>query len=105
MNRCNSRVLFLSCLPVLIFLVILALPNNVSACTNFLITKGASADGSTMITYAADAHDMYGELVYLPAGTHLAGATRQVYDWDTAKHLGQIPEAPYTYAVVGHMAV
>lgn len=74
-----------------------------SACTNFLITKGASADGSTMITYAADAHVLYGELYYTPARTHLPGEMLDVTEWDTGKHLGQIKQIPRTYAVVGNM--
>ncbi len=73
------------------------------ACTNFLITKGASADGSTMITYTADAHVLYGELYYRPAGSHLPGAMVDVFEWDTGKYLGQIKQVPQTYAVVGNM--
>jgi dipeptidase len=73
------------------------------ACTNFLITKGASADGSVMITYAADAHNFYGELSFSPPGVHLPGAMREVIEWDTGKYLGQIRQAPVTYSVVGNM--
>lgn len=73
------------------------------ACTNFLITKGASKDGSTMVTYAADSHSLYGELYFWPAGDHVAGAMRDVYDWDSGKYLGQIPQVPHTYQVVGNM--
>ena len=73
------------------------------ACTNFLITKGASADGSTMITYAADAHELYGELYFFPAAIHAPGAKRDVIEWDTGKLLGQIDEVPQTYGVVGNM--
>ncbi len=74
-----------------------------SACTNFLITKGASADGSVMITYAADAHDFYGELSYIPPGVHPPGAMRDVFEWDTGEFLGRIAEVPVTYSVVGNM--
>jgi dipeptidase len=74
-----------------------------AACTNFLITKGASTDGSTMITYAADAHDFYGELVSIPAAVHPPGTMRDIYEWDTNKLLGRIREAPVTYAVMGNM--
>lgn len=74
-----------------------------SACTNFLITKGASADGSTMITYAADSHVLYGELYYTPARTHLPGEMLKVYEWDTGKYLGDIEQVPQTYSVVGNM--
>ncbi len=73
------------------------------ACTNFLITMGASADGSTMITYTADAHVLYGELYYRPAGSHLPGEMLDVYEWDTGKYLGQIKQVSQTYAVVGNM--
>ena len=73
------------------------------ACTNFLITKGASADGSVMITYAADAHNFYGELSYIPPGVHPPGAMREVIEWDTGKYLGRIRQAPVTYSVVGNM--
>jgi dipeptidase len=74
-----------------------------SGCTNFLITKGASADGSTMITYAADAHDFYGELYYKPAASYSEGAMVDVYEWDTGTRLGQIPQVRQTYSVVGNM--
>lgn len=73
------------------------------ACTNFLITKAASQDGSTMVTYAADSHVLYGELVHIPAADHPPGAKRQIYEWDTGKHLGEIDEVAHTYEVVGNM--
>ncbi len=73
------------------------------ACTNFLITKGATVDGSTMITYAADSHELYGELYFTPAGRHAPGAKLEVYEWDTGKHLGQIAQVAQTYSVVGNM--
>lgn len=76
---------------------------TLAACTNFLITKGASADGSVMISYAADAHDFYGELSYIPPGVHPPGTMREVYEWDTGEHLGRIRQAPITYSVVGLM--
>ena len=74
-----------------------------NACTNFLITKGASADGSCMISYAADSHVLYGELYHYPAADHEPGAMRDVYDWDGGAFLGQIPEVAHTYNVVGNM--
>ena len=73
------------------------------ACTNFLVSPGASADGSSMITYAADAHVLYGELYHTPAGTHAPGEMLDVYEWDTGKYLGQIPQVEETYEVVGFM--
>ena len=74
-----------------------------SACTNFLVTKGASVDGSTMISYAADSHVLYGELYHYPAADYPEGAMRDLYDWDSGKYLGQIPEVSHTYNVVGNM--
>ena len=74
-----------------------------NACTNFLITKGASTDGSCMISYAADSHVLYGELYHYPATDHAPGAMRDVYDWDGGAYLGQIPEIAHTYNVVGNM--
>lgn len=72
-------------------------------CTNFLITKGASADGSNMISYAADSHGMYGSLYFQKAAFHKEGDMRQIYDWDSGKHLGEIPEVPHTYQRVGNI--
>ncbi len=72
------------------------------ACTNFIVTKGASTDGSVMVTYAADSHQLYGALYkYNPAKR--ASATMAVHDWDTGKYLGDIAQAPVTYATVGNM--
>jgi dipeptidase len=73
------------------------------ACTNLLVTRGASTDGSTMITYAADSHELYGELYYRPAATHPAGATKKIFEWDTGKYLGEIDQVARTYRVVGNM--
>jgi dipeptidase len=72
-------------------------------CTNFIITKGASADGSCMITYAADSHTLYGELYHYKAGKYAEGTKRLVVEWDTGKLLGEIPEATVTYNVVGNI--
>lgn len=72
-------------------------------CTNFLITKGASTDGSTMITYAADSHVLYGELYFRPAADYPEGAIFEVYEWDTGKFLGKIKQVKHTYSVVGNM--
>jgi dipeptidase len=73
------------------------------ACTNYLVTRGASADGSTMITYAADSHVLYGELYHYPAGKHIKGSMRRIHDWDSGKYLGDIPESPVTYSVIGNI--
>lgn len=73
------------------------------ACTNIIVTKDASADGSTMVSYAADSHWLYGELYLRPAGTFKPEAMRQVIEWDTYKPLGNIPEATQTYQRLGNM--
>lgn len=77
--------------------------SSAAACTNFLITKGASADGSTMISYAADSHVLYGELYHWPAATYPEGTMLDVHEWDTGKFLGKIPQVLNTYVVVGNM--
>lgn len=74
-----------------------------NACTNFLISKGATVDGSTMITYAADSHTLYGELYYQPAKDYPAGSFRDIVEWDTGKFLGRIPQVAHTYSVIGNM--
>ena len=77
--------------------------NRVNACSNFLVTKGATVDGSNMISYSADSHTLYGELYYWPAATYPAGAMLDVYEWDTGKFMGKIKQAAQTYNVVGNM--
>ncbi|MBM7112027.1 dipeptidase [Archangium primigenium] len=73
------------------------------ACTSLLVNKGASADGSTLITYSADSHELYGDLTHTPARRNAPGAWRDIIEWDTGKFLGRIPEVPVTYSVVGNM--
>lgn len=73
------------------------------ACTNFLVGKDASTDGATMISYSADSYGMYGKLVYYPAGHHAKGSMRRIVDGDTNHFMGEIPEAPYTYSVMGNI--
>jgi dipeptidase len=97
MNRIASSLL--AALPVTAALVA---PSAI-ACTSLLVNKGATADGSTLITYSADSHELYGELYFTPARRHAPGAMRDVYEWDTGKFLGRIPQAPVTYSVVGNM--
>jgi len=72
-------------------------------CTNILVTRGASADGSTMVTYAADSHTLYGELYFTPARSFAPGAMREVIEWDTGKFLGRIPQALQTCTTIGNM--
>ncbi len=74
-----------------------------SACTNFLVSKGASVDGSTMITYSADSHVLYGELYFTPAADHLPHEMFDICEWDTRTYLGQIQQILHTYSVVGNM--
>lgn len=76
-------------------------PGHARACTSYLVTKGASADGSTILTYSADSHTLYGELEVIPAGVHAPGQTLEIRDWDSGRALGRIPQAPVTYAVTG----
>jgi dipeptidase len=73
------------------------------ACTNFIITKGATKNGSVYITYSADSHVLYGELYYWPSRNWQAGSMVDVYEWDTGKYLGKIPQVSHTYSVVGNM--
>ena len=73
------------------------------ACTNFLVGKLASVDGSTMISYAADSYGMFGYLNFTPAADYPEGAMREVKDWDTGRPQGSIPQVAHTYSVVGNM--
>lgn len=73
------------------------------ACTNFIISKGATTDGTAMITYSADSHVLYGELYHRPAADYPEGSLVDVYEWDTGKHLGKIKQAAHTYLVIGNM--
>ncbi len=76
---------------------------NAFACTNFIVGKKASADGSVICTYNADDYGMFIGLCHYPAGKHAKGEMRQIYDWDTKEYHGQIPEAPETYNVIGNI--
>ena len=88
---------------LLLIFILFILSGQLFPCTNFLISKGASTDGSTMITYAADSHELYGELYYTPAAKHAPGEMLDIYEWDTGDYLGQIKQIPYTYKVVGNI--
>ncbi len=76
-------------------------PQPCQACTNFLLSRGATSDGSTMITYAADSHTRYGQLRFHPGGTHPAGEMLSLFNYGSLKHQIDIPQAPLTYRVVG----
>lgn len=73
------------------------------ACTNLIVGKKASADGSVIVSYNADSYGMYGNMYRHVGGTHERGEMRPVYEWDTNRYLGQIPQAERTYNVVGQM--
>lgn len=73
------------------------------ACTNFIVTKGASTDGSIMVSYAADCHNLYGELYKHIGGKHKAGTMIPVIEWVEGRNLGMIPQVAETYSTVGNM--
>ena len=86
---------------LLLFVALFALA--ASACTNLLVGKKASKNGEAYLTYSADSYGMYGRLLHYPAGKHAPGTMRRIVDGDTHKYLGEIPEAPITYNVVGNI--
>lgn len=73
------------------------------ACTNFIVGKKASADGSVICSYNADDYGLFIGLCHYPAGKHEKGSVRKIYDWDTNVYHGQIPEAEVTYNVIGNI--
>lgn len=88
----------------LIFTVILFLSfNTLFACTNFLVGKAATTDGSTFISYNADSYFLFGALYHYPAATYPPGTMLDVHDWDTGKYLGKINQVEKTYSVIGNM--
>lgn len=76
---------------------------SVLACTNLIVTRGASTDGSVMVSYAADSHQLYGALYHTPAGKHKAGSMMKVHEWDTSRYLGEIAQIGQTYSTIGNM--
>ena len=76
---------------------------SASACTNFIVGKGASTDGSVICTYNADDYGMFQNLCHYPAAKHAPGEMRRIVDWDTNAYHGEIPEAPETYNVIGNI--
>jgi len=90
-------------LGLILLLSLVLFTGDLFACTNILVSKGASKDGSVIISYAADSHSLYGELYYTPAALHLSGEELEVYEWDTGKYLGKIPQVRQTYSVIGNM--
>ena len=87
----------------LITLSVVLLASPVWACTNFLVGKKATTDGSTFISYSADSYYLFGALYHYPAAVHPAGTMLDVYEWDTGKYLGQIKQAPQTFNVIGNI--
>ena len=74
-----------------------------NTCTNVIVTRGASKDGSVLVSYAADSHYLFGELYYKPAADWKAGTMLPIYEWDTNRYLGEIEQVPHTYQTVGNM--
>ena len=96
-----KRKTHLSILAAAAFLMVT--PQHSDACTNVIISKGASADGSCMVSYAADSHMLFGELYYHKAADWKPGAMLDIVEWDTYKPLGQIRQIGHTYQTVGNM--
>lgn len=88
---------------LLAVLLLTAYMTNGWACTNFIVGKKASADGSVIVSYSADSYGMFGYLCHFPAAQHAPGTMRDIYDWDSGKYLGKIKEAKQTYNVIGNM--
>lgn len=76
---------------------------DADACTNVIVTSGASADGSCMVSYAADSHWLYGELYFKPQADWKTGTKLRIYDWDSGRFLGTIDQVEHTYKTVGNM--
>ncbi len=74
-----------------------------NTCTNVIVSRGASKDGSVLVSYAADSHYLFGELYFHPEADWKAGSMLKVYDWDTNRYLGEIEQVPHTYRTVGNM--
>jgi dipeptidase len=87
----------------LFVLALISFANEGFACTNFLISRGATIDKTSMISYSADSHVLYGELYFRPAADYPAGTWMDIYEWDTGKRLGKILQAGHTYSVIGNM--
>ena len=88
---------------LLLLSAFLGLVDIANACTNFIVGKKASADGSVICTYNADDYGLFINLCHYPAGTHPKGTMRKIFNWDTNKYQGVIPEAPQTYNVIGNI--
>ena len=93
-----KRIFYTICLVAL-----MAISEKAAACTNFIVGKDASTDGSVMVTYNADSYGMYGNMYRHVGGTHAKDEMRDIYDWDTNQYHGQIRQAERTYNVVGQI--
>lgn len=93
----RNRIFFLS------FVLFLFIQHSNYACTNFMVTKGASIDGSVMTSYACDSHDIYGALYFWAAKDHAPNTQVEIIDWMTGKKLGVISQASHTYRVIENM--
>lgn len=96
MNKKQIFTLFLT-------LIFMSVQVSSEACSNILVSKGASKDGSVLLSYSADSHILYGELYYKKGNVHARGTMLKIYEWDTGKYLGEIAQAPRTYNMVGNM--
>ena len=83
--------------------LLFAAGNRSEACTNVIVTRGASADGSCLVSYAADSHWLYGELYFKPQADWATGSKLKVCDWDSGKYLGEIEQVQHTYKTIGNM--
>ena len=77
--------------------------SEAEACSNFIVGKKASADGSVMCSYSADDYGMFQNLCHYPAAKHAKGEMRKIFDWDSNKYYGEISEAAETYSVIGNI--
>ena len=93
----------LSIISVAAAALLMLVPQSTDACTNVIITKGASADGSCMVSYAADSHVLFGELYFHKAADWKAGSMLPIIEWDSYRPLGSIPQVAHTYQTVGNM--
>ena len=88
---------------ILSILLPAAVASYAPACTNLIVGKNASTDGSTIVSYSADSYGLFGELYHYPAGVYPKGTMIDIHEWDTGKYLGQIEQARQTYSVIGNM--
>ena len=88
---------------ILTAIIVLFATSMAFPCTNFLVGKKASTDGSTIVSYSADSYNLYGELYHWSPKTYRPGEMLKVYEWDTGKYMGEIPQVLKTYNVIGNM--